>query len=70
LYPGKFLKFNQSEWYVENPEQPIRIQKAGNFKFGALFYERVLIGQNPEGISKKREMERIKQKSKVSTVIK
>ena len=55
---------------MENPEQPIRIQKAGNFKFGALFYERVLIGQNPEGISKKREMERIKQKSKVSTVIK
>ena len=24
LYPEKCLKFNQSEWLMQNPEQPIR----------------------------------------------
>ena len=31
LYPGKFLKFNQSELCVQNPEQSIRNREIWNF---------------------------------------
>ena len=55
------LKFNQSKWRMQNPEQPIRNQE--NKNFWAPFNERTLVDWN----SKKREKECIMQKSKVST---
>ena len=61
LYPGKFLKFIQSEWYMQNAESLTANQKPGNLKRK----ERTLY---PVGISLKREKEKIKQISKVSTV--
>ena len=43
-------------------------QKPGNLEFCAPFNERILIGLNSVGISKKREKEWIRQKLKVSRV--
>ena len=63
LYPGKCLKFNQSEWRVAYAEFQAANQKSGNLKFYTPFNKRTFIGRNPVGISKKGK-DRIKQKSK------
>ena len=61
LYPEKGLKFDQPEGHLKKPEQPIRSRKI--LKFWRANIERTLIGRNKVVISKKREKERIEQKS-------
>ena len=58
-FPGKFLKFHQSEWCMEKP---------GNLKFYAPFHERTLIRSYPGGKFNKKRKEWNKAKSKVSTL--
>ena len=70
LYSEKCFKLNQSQGRLQKPKQPIRNREIP--KFWREIYERALIGRNKVMISKKREKgekkQRIKQKTKVSTV--
>ena len=59
-------EFNQSKWCMQHPKWPIRNRKIRNCVHQ--FNEKTLNGRNPVGVSKEREKERIRQKSKVSTV--
>ena len=56
------LKLNQSEWCMQNPKQLIRSREILNF---AHHFKRTPIGRNPVVLFKKREKERIRQKSEV-----